>query len=184
MNKFFGHLNTVLTHKKYVRQYGKQLGLGFWARNLHDISKFNPIEFFEGVKYWTGTSSPIDACKKECGYSKAWFHHRGRNKHHYEYWVDHLDDGGKPGLMPYRYSLEMLCDYLAAGKAYMGDKFTYEAEYKWWLAKKAKPLMMHEVQKQFIAKCLSFAAEYNYLPSARTVENIFYTELAKYSKEK
>lgn len=79
------HLKTVLTHKKYVMKYCFKAGL-YWQGIVHDLSKFSPTEFWESVKYYQGTRSPIDACKEENGMSLAWLHHKGRNKHHYEYW--------------------------------------------------------------------------------------------------
>ena len=36
----------------------------------------------------------------------------------------------------------MVCDYLSAGRAYMGKNFTIESEYKWWLEKR-KIVVMH-----------------------------------------
>ena len=54
---------------------------------LHDLSKYSPTEFFESVKYYNRKNSPIANCKKENGYSKAWLHHFGRNKHHHEYCI-------------------------------------------------------------------------------------------------
>lgn len=89
MNKFKEHFKTVCNHKKYV--FVNCLVAGMPVRGLlHDISKFSPTEFLESVKYYQGHRSPIDACKEVNGYSKAWMHHKGRNKHHYEYWQDIL----------------------------------------------------------------------------------------------
>lgn len=131
IRRFFGHLWTVLRHKYWVFIFACKCGIpirGFF----HDFSKFSPVEFFESVKYFTGTDSPINKAKKEKGYSKAWFHHRGRNKHHYEYWVDWLDSGGIPVKMPYKYVVEMICDYLAAAITYRQGEFSYLKEYQWW----------------------------------------------------
>ena len=80
--------------------------------------------------YW------CDACKEINGYSMAWFHHRGRNYHHYEMWQDDFDHGGKPLLMPYKYFAEMVCDYLAAGRAYQGKNFSFKSELEWWEKKR------------------------------------------------
>lgn len=143
------HFNTVCTHKKWVGYYCFKAGIP-WRGIKHDMSKFSPIEFWEGVKYYQGTSSPIDACKKENGWSRAWFHHRGRNDHHYEYWTDDFDHGGKPLVMPRDAAYELVCDYLGAGRAYMGKGFTYAAEYKWWENKKSSPLMMHPKIVEFV----------------------------------
>ena len=149
IQKFFGHLKTVCVHKWWVFYYCCKFGMPITGL-LHDLSKFSPTEFFESVKYYSGTRSPIDACKEDIGWSRAWMHHKGRNKHHYEYWQDNFDNGGVPLQIPFKYNLEMLCDYLGAGRAYSGKKFTYRGEYGWWLTKCKKPLAMHPVNKLFI----------------------------------
>lgn len=143
MNKAIGHLKTVTTHKTNVAKYCFMCGL-YKQGILHDMSKFSPAEFIESVKYWTGTYSPIDACKKANGYSLAWLHHKGRNRHHWEYWVDDFDRGINSKKMPYKYMLEMVCDYLGAGRAYSGKDFTMESEWKWWQNKRKIVLMHHD----------------------------------------
>lgn len=158
INRFFGHLKTTLTHKMWVSYYCNKAGIP-WRGFVHDLSKFSPTEFFEGVKYYTGTSSPIDGCKKELGYSNAWFHHRGRNKHHYEYWTDNYDKGTTSNQMPFIYALEMLCDYLGAGRAYNKSKFTIEGELKWWENKKQIATSMHPKTKTFIDVSLKLLCE-------------------------
>lgn len=144
------HFRKIQTHRKWVRHYC--FGLGLYKQGLlHDLSKYSPTEFFESVKYYQGTSSPIDASKAENGYSMAWFHHRGRNLHHHVMWIDNFDEtGGTPILMPYQYFAEMICDYLAAGRAYMGKSFTFTAENEWWKKKRAKGLAMPEKQMKMI----------------------------------
>ena len=122
---------------------------------MHVMSKFSPTEFWESVKYYQGNISPIDACKKENGWSSAWMHHKGKNKHHYEYWQDDFDNGGTPIEMPIKYKKEMLCDYLGAGRAYYGKDFTYTKEYIWWQSRMNKPLAMHPNDKVFITTWLS-----------------------------
>ena len=144
------HFRKIQTHRKWVRHYC--FGIGLYKQGLlHDLSKYSPTEFFESVKYYQGTSSPIDASKAENGYSMAWFHHRGRNLHHHVMWIDNFDEtGGTPILMPYQYFAEMICDYLAAGRAYMGKDFTFAAENEWWKKKRAKGLAMPEKQMKMI----------------------------------
>ena len=110
-----GHTRNIITHKWWVFYYACRLGIPFRGF-MHDWSKFSPVEFFESVKYYQGSSSPIPACKEANGYSLAWQHHKGHNPHHYEYWIDNVDNGGTPIKMPYKYVLEMIADYLAAGK--------------------------------------------------------------------
>ena len=144
-----GHFKTVCTHKWYVFQNCAAAGMPIRGI-LHDLSKFSPTEFMESVKYYQGTSSPIDASKKANGYSEAWMHHKGRNRHHYEFWQDNFDNGGHPVQMPYKDALELVCDYLGAGQAYEKDAFTYEGEYQWWLRKISKPIAMHPQTKLFV----------------------------------
>lgn len=143
------HFAKICKHKWWVFYYCCKAGIP-WRGIKHDMSKFSPTEFWESVRYYQGNRSPIDACKEDNGISKAWLHHKGRNKHHYEYWVDNFDKGGEPLKMPYKDAVEMLCDYLGAGRAYMGKDFTYQKEYEWWCKKSAKPLAMHEHTKDFI----------------------------------
>ena len=165
----FLHFKKICIHKYWVGYYCFKLGIP-WRGIKHDLSKFSPIEFWESVEYYQGTSSPIDACKKDKGWSKAWQHHKGRNDHHYEYFVDDLDHGGKPLLMPFECALEMFCDYLGAGRAYYGKDFTYNKEYEWWLKKIENPILMHPVIQKFITFGLEYCAENNELPS----KNILY----------
>lgn len=139
----FKHLKTILIHKKWVFYFARKLGIG-WQGFWHDMSKFSPVEFFESIKYYTGTRSPIDVCKEINGYSGAWLHHKGRNPHHYEYWQDNFDKGGQPLRMPVKYLKELICDYLAAGRAYKGAEFDFKSEWEWWQGKNRNKLAMHK----------------------------------------
>ena len=67
---------------------------------LHDLSKYSPTELKTGAKYWVGTRSPNSIERETIGYSSAWLHHKGRNKHHWEYWVDFSRQGVVPAKMP------------------------------------------------------------------------------------
>lgn len=170
----FRHFKKICIHKYWVFHYCCKMGIPVQGL-LHDLSKFSPVEFWESVKYYQGNSSPIDACKKDKGWSAAWMHHKGRNKHHYEYWVDNLDNGGTPLEMPLKYKKEMLCDYLGAGRAYYGKDFTYEKEYEWWQNKLSKPLAMHENNKDFISK---------YMELLKTRENNAFRVYANHKEDK
>lgn len=172
MKNFFKHLKKVCTHKWWVFYYCCNCGMP--ARGiLHDLSKFSPVEFFESVKYYAGSYSPIDKCKHEKGYSMAWFHHRGRNKHHWEYWVDNFEKGMTPVLMPYKYSVEMLCDFLGAGRAYMGEDFTYLSEYQWWINKREK-VIMHPVVWDFVESMLCMLTVDPYALNKKTCKNMYF----------
>ena len=101
---FWQHLKTVQHHRRLVRQYCFRLGL-YWQGLTHDLSKFSPVEFWAGVKYFQGDRSPNDAQRRDIGYSASWLHHKGRNRHHFEYWTDYGMNGeGIVGVeMPKKY---------------------------------------------------------------------------------
>ena len=149
MGKAFKHFVLITKHKGYVFKNCWKAGL-IWRGIKHDLSKYSPTEFIESVKYFTGDKSPIDNCKAHKGYSKAWMHHKGRNTHHYEYYVDNFDKGGQPLQMPFDDALELVCDYIAAGQAYMKKNFTYKGEYEWWKNKCKNPIAMHPNTKRFV----------------------------------
>lgn len=124
---FKGHLGTILHHKRLVRHYCFRIGL-YKQGIMHDWSKYHPVEFFNGVRYFQGgRRSPNFGEKQAHGYSAAWLHHKGRNKHHFEYWIDMTLDTsqGLQGMpMPTRYILEMFCDRIAASRNYNRDTYT------------------------------------------------------------
>ena len=155
-----GHTRNIITHKWWVFYYACRLGIPFRGF-MHDWSKFSPIEFFESVKYYQGSSSPIPACKEANGYSLAWQHHKGHNPHHYEYWIDNIDNGGTPIKMPYKYVLEMIADYLAAGKTYQKENFTFKSEYEWWKSQR-QLRNMHEDTKMFLDIVFSYLMMYGF----------------------
>lgn len=111
------HLKTILRHKRYVMIECFKVGL-YWQGLVHDLSKFTPIEFWISAKYFQWKSSPIDAERIAKWYSIVRLNHKSKNKHHFHYWID--IDRGKviPIEMPYKYALEMCCDFIGAGKAY------------------------------------------------------------------
>ena len=129
IKNFFRHLHTVNKHRFLVFVHCCKIEM-VWRGFIHDLSKYSPTEFFEGVKYYQGTRSPITACRNETGMSKAWLHHKGRNKHHPQYWFDpeckqYLD-------MPYKYVVEKVCDMLAASKVYKGKNYSTQYVYEYW----------------------------------------------------
>ena len=116
ISNFFKHLNLVNKHRFIVFKLSIKAGIPFRGL-IHDLSKYSPSEFLEGIKYYNGNISPIKVCKKETGYSKAWLHHKGRNKHHFEYWYD-FNTPKKAPIIPYKYTVEMICDTIAASMVY------------------------------------------------------------------
>ena len=120
------HLNTINAHKIMVMKHCFKVGL-YKQGLLHDLSKYMPAEFIPGVIYYQGFRSPHSAQREVEGCSTAWLHHKGRNKHHYEYWIDYPVDKsqGLAGMkMPVKYVVEMFCDRVAACKIYLKENYT------------------------------------------------------------
>ncbi len=124
MNKFIGHFITITKHRNAVIANCFRAGIGFQGLR-HDLSKYAPEEFLPGARYYVGTRSPNELEREKFGYSKAWLHHKGRNKHHFEYWTDYNPREKRvvPIEMPEKYVAEMFCDRVAASKIYNGDKY-------------------------------------------------------------
>ena len=129
------HFRKIQKHRRYVRQYCFMAGIP-WRGITHDLSKYSPTEFWESVRYYVGIGSPIVEAKKKKGYSEAWLHHKGRNRHHWAYWTDNFSEGIKIYTMPEKDFTELVCDFLGAAKAYCEDKFSYVNELKWWIQDK------------------------------------------------
>ena len=139
------HFKTITRHKWYVLRYCFRCGL-YWQGLTHDLSKYSPVEFLVGAKYYQGDHSPNDEERKDKGYSAAWLHHKGRNRHHLEYWIVYKrqPDGtvrldGMP--MPQKYVVEMFCDRLAASRVYKGKAFDTAAPYQYYMRGKAANLL-------------------------------------------
>ena len=130
------HFLLVFKHKWLVFKFCCKIGMPYRGF-MHDWSKFSPTEFFECIKYYDGKRSPITACKEDIGYSKAWLHHKGRNKHHYEYWIDDMAPIETP-IIPYKYVAEMICDKLSASITYNGKDWTNSSELEYWKNEKTK----------------------------------------------
>lgn len=156
---YIKHFKTVGEHRKLVRQGCFRLGL-FKQGLLHDLSKYSPTEFLVGAKYYQGFRSPNNAEREDRGYSAAWLHHKGRNKHHYEYWMDYsaVDVGGwLPAKMPNRYLAEMFADRVAASTTYNKDKYTDDMPLKYFLKGKEHAII-HPETKAELEKILTILA--------------------------
>lgn len=125
MFRIFGHFLTITKHRHEVVRLCFRAGIGFQGL-FHDLSKYSPTEFIPGVRFYTGNESPNNGERRSCGYSLAWMHHKGRNKHHFEYWYDYDMVTKKivPVDMPDRYIKEMCCDRIAASKVYNKENYT------------------------------------------------------------
>ena len=123
---------------------------------VHDWSRYSFTEFWTGVRYYTPNKSSYEMETEEKGYSKAFHHHIRKNRHHCEHWTYTDNDGNMVHLcMPYLDTLEMFCNYLAAGKSYNPSGFSYERELEWWESQTERQKNMHPVQRMFLDICFN-----------------------------
>ena len=146
-----GHFKTITEHKKLVMEHCFKIGL--YRQGLtHDLSKYMPVEFLVGAKYYQGDRSPNNAEREDKGYSAAWLHHKGRNKHHFEYWIDYQIDDKDHAMggmrMPRRYVAEMLADRIAASKVYNKERYTRHDPLNYFLQGKHHYLMHPQTMKE------------------------------------
>ena len=152
----YKHFMTITKHRHLVRQGCFQVGL-YWQGLVHDLSKYSPTEFWIGAKYFQGYRSPNNAEREETGYSGAWLHHKGRNKHHFEYWLDYSATelkGFVPVKMPTKYIIEMFMDRVAASKNYNGAQYT-DADPLGYYMKGKEHIIMEKESKALIEKLLT-----------------------------
>ncbi len=161
--KAWKHFKTITYHRYLVMKGCFKVGL-YWQGLTHDLSKYSPTEFKVGVKYYQGTRSPNNAEREDIGYSSAWLHHKGRNKHHYEYWVDYsikYKGGVGPVPMPRKYIAEMIMDRIAACKVYNGKDYTDSSALEYFQMGKDVNLIHEETKKwlEFFLMMLSEKGE-------------------------
>ncbi len=142
LKRFAGHLATVNEHRREVRKNCFKCGL--YGQGLtHDLSKYSPQEFLVSVRYFQGYRSPYVYEKEQFGFSNGWLHHKGRNRHHWEYWYDMIKGRWVPLEMPLPFFIEMVCDRVAACKIYQKDKYTQRSALEYY-EKRNDRLYMHE----------------------------------------
>lgn len=160
--KALGHLKTINHHRYLVCRECFRVGL--YRQGLtHDLSKYSPTEFLVGARYFTGKESPNNGERRAKGYSASWLHHKGRNRHHYEYWVDYpKHPSGTPHYvpvkMPGRFVVEMFCDRVAACKVYHGDSYRDSDPLEYYRRGMA-PAFMHPQTAALLEKLLVMLKE-------------------------
>ena len=153
------HFKTITKHRHKVIYHCAKAGI-LWQGLFHDLSKYTLTEFIPGAKYYIGTRSPNEIERETFGYSTAWIHHKGRNRHHFEYWTDispntHLYE---PVKMPLRFVKEMFCDRVAASKIYQGENYTDSHPIEYFIRGKAKRVI-HKETSDLLEKLLTMLAE-------------------------
>ena len=156
------HFITITKHKLLVMQGCFRVGL-ITQGLLHDLSKYSMTEFLVGAKHYQGVRSPNNAEREVKGYSSAWLHHKGRNKHHYEYWIDYsvatIDESMNPVTMPVKYVVEMFIDRVSASKIYEKANYTDQKPLEYFERAKFPGIMCEKTYRQLkmllvmLAKC-------------------------------
>lgn len=134
------HFITITKHRHKVIRYCFKVGIGFQGL-FHDLSKYSFKEFWTGAKYYSGVRSPNSKEREVKGYSEAWLHHKGRNKHHFEYWLDILSNQYVPIQIPIRYLKESFCDRIAACKVYKKKAYTNQSALEYYEEKKTADVL-------------------------------------------
>lgn len=152
--KALGHFRTITEHKLLVMQHCFAVGL-YYQGIMHDLSKYSPSEFFTGCRYYQdGKRSPNNGEREAKGYSYAWLHHKGRNRHHFEFWTDYTlypqkDQSPLVAVkMPRKYVAEMLMDRIAASKIYLKEAYTVHEPLKYYQRGKGHYLMHPQTAKE------------------------------------
>lgn len=163
-NKIWKHFKTITYHKYLVAKGCFKIGL-YRQGIMHDMSKYSPSEFMVGIRYYQGDRSPNNAEREDKGYSSAWLHHKGRNKHHYEYWIDYslqsISCGMAPVPMPDEYIAEMMMDRIAACKVYKGADYTDASPLEYYNqgAEGTKKALLHTYTREMLLKLLKMLAD-------------------------
>ena len=148
--RIWKHFKTITRHKLLVMKYCFKIGL-YKQGLLHDLSKYSWTEFSVGCKYYQGNRSPNNAEREATGLSTSWIHHYGRNKHHFEHWVDYSLDGEHVIMgakMPRRYVAEMVMDRISASRTYLGDAYDNHKPLEYFLKSKPKLWFVHPQTKK------------------------------------
>ncbi len=145
---------------------------------MHDLSKLSPVEFLVGARYYQGTRSPNNAEREATGVSRAWLHHKGRNKHHFEYWVDYSPDMSDPRIlagarMPRRYVAEMIFDRVSASRVYQGEAYTDRSPLAYYLRSRERLWFVHEDTKKQMEFLLRMWAEKGEAYTIRYIRTVF-----------
>ena len=147
--KAWQHFKTITYHRWLVQNGCFRVGL-YWQGLTHDLSKYSLTEFRVGARYYQGIRSPNNAEREIKGYSEAWMHHKGRNRHHYEYWTDMNNRSRtyEPVPMPRKYLVEMVMDRRAACIVYQGKDYHPGSALEYFLKSRERALMHEQTKRE------------------------------------
>lgn len=159
LSNIIKHIKTVTRHRALVCRHCFRAGI-YLQGLTHDLSKFSPEEFWVSCLMYQGTRSPNEAERELKGYSSAWIHHKGVNKHHFEHWTDYnpVTKKVEPVKMPIEYVIEMFCDRVAASKVYMGKNYNDNSPLEYFERAKGRRVI-HPETSDLLEKLLIMLAE-------------------------
>jgi hypothetical protein len=169
--KAWQHFKTITHHRWLVRSGCFRVGL-YWQGLTHDLSKYSVTEFAQGARYYQGDRSPNAAEREDKGYSEAWMHHKGRNRHHYEYWSDMNRQTRcyESVEMPRKYLAEMVMDRRAACMTYQGKAYADDSALIYFEKSRERELMHPETRRQ-LRYLLTMLAEKGEKETFRYIKN-------------
>ena len=172
MKKYIKHFITITKHRHMVMKLCFKMGI-YKQGLLHDLSKYSYVEFVNSAKNYAGTYSPTINERKVKGYSEIWMHHKGRNKHHYEYWTDFSTKENKyvPIKVPINYVKEMICDRIAASKVYMKDKYTKSSALEYF-NRTTDGRDMHPETRDLLRSWLELVSNVGEIPAIKIIKKI------------
>ncbi len=148
MRRHFAYARYVLRHKWFVFVACIKLDVPLWIAIFHDWDKFLPDEWFPYARTFYKPDGSKQYVESEA-FTFAWNAHQKRNKHHWQYWMITWDRGETETLpMPKVYCLEMLADWIGAGRA-MGKPDT-----KAWYIDNKEKLKLHPMTRAWVEMML------------------------------
>lgn len=166
MNIHLQYLRYFVSHKIFVFQECRKRGIT-WRGITHDLSKLRPDEWLPYARYFYGKypkQSELSVYEKTYywntltkervsdDFDMAWLLHQKRNQHHWQWWILREDSGKvKCFPMPYDVVLEMVSDWIGAGKAQGHD------DVKEWYAKNKNKMQLHETTRSEVERLIGVA---------------------------
>lgn len=147
--RHWNYLRYVLRHKWFVFVVSVRIGAPLWLALIHDASKFRPSEWLPYARTFYAPDGS-NQYKETPAFAQAWNDHQKRNGHHWQRWLITWDRGTtEPLPMPRRYVLEMVADWMGAGRAITGK---WEA--REWYDKNKATIQLHPETRQMVEAIL------------------------------
>lgn len=149
MKRHLNYLKYILRHKWFVFIASTKIGASWYLALIHDMSKFKPSEWLPyAFTFYAPDGSK--QYKETADFAEAWNHHQKRNKHHWQYYLITWDRGETEALpMPKKYLLEMVADWMGAGRAITGRWETKE-----WYDKNKDTIKLHPETRKAVEDIL------------------------------